>query len=76
MPQVSLYLNEKTYLKVRRAAEAESMSVSRWISKKLERATIADWPNGFDRLFGSISDDSFTAPDRDALATDAIRESL
>ena len=47
MPQVSLYLNEKTYAKVRRAAEAESLSVSKWVSEKLDRAIAASWPDGF-----------------------------
>ena len=76
MPQVSLYLNEKTYAKVRRAAEAESISISKWVSEKLDRAMAADWPDGFDKLFGSIIDDSFKAPRRDTFTFDAVRERL
>jgi len=76
MPQVSLYLPEKTYTKVRRAAEAESMSISKWVSSRLERELTTEWPNGFEKLFGSISDDSFNAPHRDAFALDAKREPL
>lgn len=78
MPQVSLYLNEKTYAKVRRAAESESESVSKWISRKLDRTLSTQWPDGFEKLFGSISDDSFEAPARhtDTFAADAARENL
>ena len=76
MPQVSLYLNEKTYAKVRRAAEAESLSVSKWVSEKLDRAIAASWPDGFDELFGSIADESFKAPLRNEFTSDAARERL
>ncbi len=76
MPQVSLYLNEKTYAKVRHAAEAESVSISKWVSKRLDRAIAANWPDGFGELFGSIVDNSFKAPRRNAFTSDAKRESL
>lgn len=76
MPQVSLYLPEKTYTKVKRAAEAESMSISKWVSNRLERAVTTEWPTGFEKLFGSIYDDSFNAPRRDAFALDAKRDTL
>ena len=76
MPQVSLYLNEKTYTKVRRAAEAESISISKWVSEKLDQTIAADWPDGFDKLFGSINDDSFIAPRRNTFSSDAVRERL
>lgn len=76
MPQVSLYLNNKTYDKVRRAAEAEAMSVSKWVAEKLTRAMVEDWPDGFDQLFGSISDETFGAPERESFVSDAARENL
>ncbi len=76
MPQVSLYLNEKTYAKVRRAAEAESVSISKWVSKRLDRAIAANWPDAFGELFGSIVDKSFKAPRRNAFISDAKRERL
>ena len=76
MPQLSLYLNDRTYAKVRKAAEAEAMSVSKWVAEKLNDAMAEDWPDGFDLLFGCISDDSFQAPKREAFTSDAIRESL
>lgn len=76
MPQVSLYLNDKTYAKVRRAAEAEAMSVSKWVAEKLTHAMDEDWPEGFDKLFGSITDESFQAPKRESFASDAARETL
>jgi len=76
MPQVSLYLNDKTYDKVRRAAEAEAMSVSKWVAEKLTHAMNEDWPEGFHQLFESITDDSFQAPKREPFVSDAIRKSL
>lgn len=76
MPQVSLYLNETTYAKVRRAAETESKSISKWVSERIERAMAKGWPDGFDQLFGSIIDDSFIPPSEDSFTADAIREEL
>lgn len=76
MPQVSLYLNEKTYAKVRRAAEAESLSVSKWVSQRLDQSMAKNWPDGFDDLFGSITDDTFEAPTRDGFSADAQREAM
>jgi len=76
MPQVSLYLTEKTYAKVRRAAESESVSLSKWVSKRLDQTIAAEWPDGFSELFGCIRDDSFNAPRRETFILDALRESL
>ena len=76
MPQVSLYLNDKTYAKVRRAAEAEAISVSKWVAERLNNAMAEDWPDGFDKLFGCIADDSFQAPKRETFSSDAVRETL
>jgi hypothetical protein len=76
MPQVSLYLNDKTYAQVRKAAEAEAMSVSKWVAEKLNDAVARDWPNGFDQLFGCIADDTFKAPEREAFDSNAARETL
>ena len=76
MPQVSLYLNKKTYTKVRRAAEAESISLSKWVSKKLDQTIAAEWPDGFNELFGCIRDDSFKVPRRETFILDAPRDSL
>jgi hypothetical protein len=42
----------------------------------LEQTIAADWPDGFDKLFGSIADDSFQAPRRDTFSSDAVRERL
>ena len=76
MPQVSLYLNEKTYAKVRKAAETEAMSVSKWVAERLKNAMAEDWPDGYAKLFGCIADDSFQAPKREAFTSDANREAL
>lgn len=76
MPQVSLYLNDDTFARVRKAAEAESMSVSKWVAKKLNDAMAEEWPDGFDQLFGSIADDTFKAPGREPFVSDAAREIL
>lgn len=76
MPQISLYMNERVYAKVRRSAEIEHLSVSKWVSRTLEQTLSKQWPDDFDDLFGSIGDETFEAPDRLDMAEDVLRESL
>ncbi len=76
MPQISLYMNERVYARVRRAADIEQLSVSKWVARTVEKSLAEKWPNDFAGLFGSIGDESFFAPDRHAMAEDARRESL
>jgi cytidylate kinase len=74
MPQLSLYLNARSYERLRRAAEREHVSVSKWVAESLTRTLDRRWPEGFERLFGSIADDSFEAPPRQGLGPDSRRE--
>lgn len=76
MPQVSLYMNDQVYARVRRAADMEQLSVSKWVARTVEKSLSEKWPNDFEDLFGSIGDETFAAPDRHAMVADAPRESL
>lgn len=76
MPQVSLYLNDTVYAKVRKAAQIEGESISKWVSKTVERSLARNWPDDFETLFGSIADDEFTAPPRNTMPPDSARERL
>jgi hypothetical protein len=76
MPQLSLYLNTRNYERLRRVAAREHVSVSRWVADSLARTLDSRWPDGFERLFGSIQDESFQAPARQGLAADSRRETL
>ena len=76
MPQLSIYLNAGTYERLRRDAVAERVSASQLVTRVLTRTLSAPgWPKGFEKQFGSIADDSFTAPPSPRVA-DSGREAL
>ncbi len=59
MPQLSLYIDEKTLAKIELAAKLENLSLSRWVVHKLKDSLENAWPHGYESLYGSIRDESF-----------------
>ncbi len=76
MPQLSLYIDEKTLHKLENAAKIERLSISRYAVKKLTEVLNASWPEHYEELFGSITDETFTAPRKDSFESDTPRESM
>lgn len=62
MPQLSLYIDEKTLKNVEKAAKTEHISISKWVCSKLKKSFNEDWPENYFDLFGSIDDDFFSSP--------------
>ncbi|TVP97868.1 MAG: toxin-antitoxin system, antitoxin component [Balneolaceae bacterium] len=50
--------------KVEKAEQAEKLSISKWVKKKLKKSLRADYPYDFQNLHGSIRDENFTVPER------------
>ncbi len=63
MPQISLYVDEKTLKQIENAAKSEKKSISKWVSLKLKSSLHNRWPEGYFNLFGGIKDDTFTEPE-------------
>ena len=78
MPQLNIYLDEKTQARARQAAKRAGCSLSSWARQQLSAATDAGkvWPDGYFELFGSIDDSDFDAPEELADSLDAKREAL
>ena len=76
MPQLSLYIDEETLKKVTTAARIENLSISKFVVKKLNESMHNAWPEHFDKLFGSISDESFETADAMNYKDDSPREQL
>jgi hypothetical protein len=56
MAQVTLYLDEETAARLRRAARQAGLSRSRWLAKLIQQRTAAEWPPAVKELAGSWSD--------------------
>ena len=76
MPQLSLYIDEKTLKKITVAAKIEKLSISKFVVKRLNESMHDSWPDNFDKIFGSITDDSFDVVDSLKIGNDASREAL
>ena len=59
MPQLSVYLDDRTIAKIRESAKASNISVSKLITSALDKYMSTRWPEDFEALFGSVPDETF-----------------
>ncbi len=76
MPQISLYIDEKTLKKVENAALRQHISISKWVTEQIRSRIEPVYPIQFEDLFGSISDDTFKRPEELSFGSDNHREGL
>ncbi len=76
MPQLSLYVDEHTLERLRRAAKLERVSVSKYVVDKLNRIIRTEWPKNYGRLFGAIDDESFRIERSQGFQDDMHRERM
>ncbi|MCD6584937.1 MAG: hypothetical protein J7K96_04170 [Desulfobacteraceae bacterium] len=76
MPQISLYIDEPTLKKVENAAMRQKVSISKWVAEQIRSRVDPVYPVDYESLFGSIDDDTFTAPEDVAPGSDTVRENL
>ena len=62
MPQISLYIDEKTLKKVEIAAKQSHLSISKWVAEQIKSKIDPVYPADYKDLFGSIKDDTFVKP--------------
>lgn len=76
MPQLTVYIDEKTLGKIETAAQVERSSISKWVKKRLEMALHSSWPEGYFSLFGSLKDAKLERPRQHLFSRDSKREPL
>ena len=76
MPQLSLYIDEETLQKLKRAAALEQVSLSKYVSRRINESIADSWPPRYETLFGAIDDESFAAERAPRLDGDTPREEL
>ena len=75
MAQLTLYLDRDTESKVKRAAKAAGVSVSRWVSNLIRERTAEVWPESVREMAGSWPEETPTAEElREKLPDDIPRE--
>lgn len=63
MPQLSLYLDDASMAQLRKNAAAAKLSLSKYALRKINEPSRSGWPDGWFDLYGSITDETFVAPD-------------
>ena len=76
MPQLSIYLDEKTLRDIETAAKIEQISISKYVVQRIKDSLRHEWPQNYENLFGTIEDDTFTTTDRHSFENDMKREML
>ncbi len=77
MSQVTIYLNNDLEIKMKRAAKASSLSLSKWITKIVEEKISAEWSQDIVDLAGSWEDDFPSLGEiRASYKVDSERENL
>jgi hypothetical protein len=56
MAQVTLYLDESTAARVKKAAKEAGLSRSRWLAQLVQERTATEWPQAVKDLAGAWAD--------------------
>lgn len=76
MAQVTLYLDEETKKRMRRAARAAGVSQSRWLAELVRQETASEWPAEVRELAGAWPDFPEAEDLRRGVGRDVRRERL
>ena len=76
MGQVTIYLDDEKEKRLKAAAKAAGMPVSRWVASLVEEKTRTVWPESVRRLAGAWQDFPDLETIRATAGTDSAREAL
>ena len=75
-PRSQSYVDESTHTRMRRAAEAAGMSLSKWVATIVIEKTANQWPDEVLALAGAWNDCPSLKEIRAGAGVDALRESF
>jgi hypothetical protein len=76
MAQITLYLDERTAIVVKKAAQSEGISQSQWVSRLIQERTRSEWPESVKALDGAWADMPLAEEIRAGCGQDTERESF
>ncbi len=76
MPQLTLYLDQETEMRMRTAAEAAGLSISKWVTTLVRGRSPDKWPASVTALAGAWSDLPVAEEIRADMGSDVPREPL
>jgi hypothetical protein len=72
--QVTIYLDDETEARMKRAADEAGVSRSRWVAEVIREKTATEWPESVRRLAGAWEDFPEVEELRAGLGEDVPRE--
>jgi hypothetical protein len=76
MCQITLYLDDEIASRMKRAAEAEGLSQSQWVSRLIREKTAREWPHHVAEMAGTWRDMPTVEQIRNNEVEDGSRESF
>ncbi len=76
MAQLTLDLDQETEMRMRAAAEAAGLSISKWVAKLVRERPTDSWPASVAALAGAWADLPVAEETRAGMGSDAPREPL
>lgn len=76
MSQLTLYLDPETEAKLRAAAEASGLSLSRWVAGLIQEKAASEWPESVASLAGAWKEAPLARQIRAPAGRDVPRESF
>jgi hypothetical protein len=73
---MTIYMDEAELREIRKSANHEHISVSRWARRRLCEAVHHAWPSGYFSLFGELKDGDLVRPPQSELGSDTARRQL
>ena len=77
MAQLTIYLEDMFKQQVEESAKRAGLSVSKWVADRLRMSMNDRWPDGYFKVFGSVSsEDEFKRATQPSLSDDANRAEM
>ena len=76
MAHLTIYLTDEVELRVRKAAKAANVSISKWVADRVTKSVETSWPPEFVALAGAFPDFPEAGELRRGYGQDVPRESL
>ena len=76
MAQLTIYLDDDSFRKVKETAKRDRLSVSRWARRRLIEGLAQTWPSGYFELFGTLADSDLARPPQGKMGDDSPRDAL
>ncbi len=74
MAQITIYIEEQHQKQLIKNAKKSKVSISQWVKEAIIQKLDDTWPNGYEKLFGAVSENELRRPEQGSSKNDSKRE--